>query len=312
MSGLIGREIYANAGYPGRFPPLVASIFTFNQGAGPTGPLSQCIYDRDATRYSLEEERERVSRFFAEHRCLEVADPQKPTIMVVGDSHAAHLLSGLATVYGERVNLLALPPSFARRSPTTPRAASGEGATTRCEAIDDFARDEIRQLKPDILIVGSYFAEYADDPGWTGPGYLDAFVKAVRRLHDEGAPSILIAGQVPTWSPRMPLLVGHDILANGATSEFSNVGLRPDSLALDIELARKDWGPGVTYVSQAQGLCGANGCRRLTGHNLPDDILAVDYGHYSVNGSLFAVKTILAPAIDPILGRGRLLGGRGR
>ena len=50
-------------------------------------------------------------------------------------------------------------------------------------------------------------------------------------------------------------------------------------------------------------LCGPEGCRRLVGENLPEDLLAVDYGHYSINGSIFAVRTILAPVIDAELAR---------
>ena len=60
---------------------------------------------------------------------------------------------------------------------------------------------------------------------------------------------------------------------------------------------------GVRYVSQAAKLCGPEGCRRLIGENLPEDLLAVDYGHYSREGSVFAVKTILAPVIDAELTR---------
>ena len=85
--------------------------------------------------------------------------------------------------------------------------------------------------------------------------------------------------------------------------KFSIVGVRPDSLKTDRTLAAKDWGDGVRYVSQAAKLCGPEGCRRMVGENLPEDLLAVDYGHYSREGSVFAVKTILAPVIDAELAR---------
>jgi len=41
----------------------------------------------------------------------------------------------------------------------------------------------------------------------------------------------------------------------------------------------------------------------LVGENLPEDLLAVDYGHYSIRGSIFAVRTILAPVMDAELAR---------
>ena len=55
--------------------------------------------------------------------------------------------------------------------------------------------------------------------------------------------------------------------------------------------------------SQAAKLCGPEGCRRLIGENLPEDLLAVDYGHYSRNSSTFAVRTMLAPVVDAELAR---------
>ena len=115
--------------------------------------------------------------------------------------------------------------------------------------------------------------------------------------------SIIIAGQVPTWAPVLPILVGRDVLERDTAAEFSPVGIRPDSLETDRALTAKDWGEGVRYVSQAAQLCGPEGCRRLIGENLPQDLLAVDYGHYSLEGSVFAVRTMLAPVIDAELAR---------
>ena len=83
------------------------------------------------------------------------------------------------------------------------------------------------------------------------------------------------------------------------------MGLRPESLAADARLRQLDWGPGVTYVSQAAKLCHDGACRQLIGDRLPEDMISFDYGHYSFDGSIFAVKTILAPVIDPILAKAK-------
>jgi hypothetical protein len=127
----------------------------------------------------------------------------------------------------------------------------------------------------------------------------------VRGLHADGVRSIVIAGEVPTWAPTLPILVGRDVLERGAASTFSRIGVRTDSLVTDRALASKDWGEGVTYVSQAAKLCGTEGCRRLIGPHLPEDMLAVDYGHYSLKGSTFAVQTIFAPVIEAALANAR-------
>ena len=47
VTGLAGRQIYADDGYPGRFPPLVTKIFTYAQGGLGSGRLLGCLYDGD-------------------------------------------------------------------------------------------------------------------------------------------------------------------------------------------------------------------------------------------------------------------------
>ena len=303
VTGLVGKLTYDAKGFPSRFPPLVDRIFDYDANGAESRPLFDCFYQRDAARYSLDEERRRAAGFFEAHKCTAIPDPRKPTILIVGDSHAAHLFAGLDAVYGARANLLTLTSVFC--VPLVENVAMDEGVagTPRCRAINDYVFDAIRKIKPDVLIVGGYFSQYDHEANWRYPGYFDALVAGARRLHADGVRSIVVAGEVPTWAPVLPILVGRDVLERGEAAEFSWVGVRPDSLETDRALAAKDWGEGVRYASQAAKLCGPTGCRRLIGENLPQDLLAVDYGHYSHEGSIFAVRTILAPVIDAELAR---------
>ncbi len=304
-TGVVGHITYDAKGFPGRFPPLVARIFDFDVNGAQGKRLMQCFYQRDDRAYSLEEERRRAARFFEDGRCGEKDDPAKPTILVVGDSHAAHLFAGLTQAFAGKANLMTLSSVFC--APLVEHVAMDEGVagTPRCRAINDYVFEHIRAIRPDVLLVAGYFAQYDHEANWRYPGYLDALVEGARRLHRDGVRSIVVAGQVPTWAPILPILVGRDILERGEAAEFSRIGVRPDSLETDRALAAKDWGEGVAYISQAKTLCGAEGCRRVVGRNLPEDLLAVDYGHYSVNGSIFAVKTMLAPVIEAEIARSR-------
>lgn len=303
LTGIIGRVTYDSKGFPSRFPPLVDRIFDYDANGAESQPLLSCFYQRDEGRYSLDEERRRAASFFEAHHCGAILDPHKPTILIVGDSHAAHLFNGLQALYGAKANLLTLSSVFCVPLVENVAMDQGVAGTPRCRAINDYVFDAIRTIKPDVLIVGGYFAQYDHEANWRYPSYLDALVAGARRLHGEGVRSIIVAGQVPTWAPVLPILVGRDILERGAAAEFSPVGVRPDSLETDRTLAAKDWGEGVRYVSQAAKLCGPEGCRRLIGENLPQDLLAADYGHYSREGSVFAVRNMLAPVIDAELAR---------
>jgi SGNH domain-containing protein len=247
----------------------------------------------------------RAARFFEDNHCGVADDPTRPIILVVGDSHAAHLFAGLTDAFGKKANILTLSSVFCVPLVEHVEMGAGVAGTPRCRAINDYVFGRIRAIKPDVLLVAGYFAQYDHEANWRYPGYLGALVDGARALHEDGAGSIVIAGEVPTWAPILPILVGRDLLETGEAPEFSRVGVRPDSLETDKALAAKDWGHGVAYVSQAEKLCGADGCRRLVGPHLPEDLLAVDYGHYSVNGSIFAVKAILAPVIEAGLAKAR-------
>ena len=172
----------------------------------------------------------------------------------------------------------------------------GVAGTPRCRAINDYVFERIREIKPDVLVVGGYFAQYDHEANWRYPGFLDALVAGARSLHDDGVAldrdrgrgSDLGAGAAHPGRARPPRNGrGGGILA----------GRRPPGLARDRPGARREGlGPGRRLrVAGRRSSAAPQGCRRLVGPNLPDDLLAVDYGHYSVEGSIFAVKTILAP-----------------
>ena len=305
LTGVVGRVTYDARGFPNRFPQLVTRVFDYDVNGAQGKRLLRCFYQRDDRAYSLAEERERAARFFETNRCAVADDPTKPTILVVGDSHAAHLFAGLAEAFGGTANILTLSSVFCVPLVEHVEMDKGVAGTPRCRAINDYVFERIRSIKPDILLVGGYFSQYDHEANWRYPGFLDALVQGARALHQDGVRSILVAGEVPTWSPVLPILVGRDLLEASKAPAFSPVGVRPDSLETDRLLAAKDWGEGVVYVSQAAQLCRPGGCRRLVGPNLPEDLLAVDYGHYTVNGSIFAVETILQPVIETALAKAR-------
>jgi len=304
-TGVVGNITYFSKGFPDRFPPLVTRIFDYDVNGAQGPALMRCFYQNDPAARSTSEERERAKRYFEAGRCGEIADPSKPTILIIGDSHAASLFAGMTAAFGDKANVIALAAVFC--VPLVDPVATDEGVagTPRCAAVNDYVFRRIREIRPDVVLVGGYYAQYDHEANWRYPGFLDAIVLGAKKLREGGVPSVVIAGELPTWQPWMPILVGRDVLETGRAQKFSHVGVRPDSLETDRAMAAKPWPEGVTYVSQAAKLCDADGCRRLVGPNLPQDMLAVDYGHYSLDGSIFAVKAILAPAIEAEIRRVR-------
>ncbi len=304
-TGLVGNLTYFSKGFPNRFPPLVTRILDYDVNGAQGAALMRCFYQNDPPANSLAEERERAKRYFEAGQCGATHDPAKPTILIIGDLHAASLFAGMTAAFGDRANVMALTAVFCVPMVDPVETDEGVAGTPRCAAVNDYVFQRIREIKPDVVLVGGYYAQYDHEANWRYAGFLDAMVSGAQKLRAEGVPSIVIAGEVPTWQPWMPILVGRDVLETGEASEFSPIGVRPDALSTDRALAAKPWPDGVTYVSQAAKLCDSAGCRRLVGPKLPEDMLTPDYGHFSLEGSIFAVKTILAPVIESEIARVR-------
>ena len=162
-SGLLGSATRQANGFPGRFPPIVARIFAFARSGAEIPRLNACFYTGEGRRDSLDEQRRRVASYFELNHCGVIADPRKPTIMVVGDSHSAVLFTGLEHEYGARANVIAMSAIYCMPLIENVLMDVGVDGTPRCHAINEYVFRQIRAIKPDILVVGDYFVLYSEN-----------------------------------------------------------------------------------------------------------------------------------------------------
>ena len=228
LTGVVGRVTYDAKGFPGRFPPLVDPHFRLRcQRRARVAPLMRCFYQRDDRAHSLAEERKRVAGFFEADRCVTIDDPAKPTILIVGDSHAAHLFAGLTDTYGRTANILTLSSVFC-----VPLVENVEmDAGRRGDAA--VPRHQRLRVRPDPRDQAGhpYGRRLLLPIRPRGELALSRLSRRARRgrevLACDGVRSIIVAGEVPTWAPWMPILVGRDVLETGEAPVFSTVGVRP-------------------------------------------------------------------------------------
>lgn len=201
-----------------------------------------------------------------------------------GDSHAQALSAGLRSILPEGVSLAQVATSGC-----PPGLADFPGAPANhfCSRSNSFARDLIAKGGVDRLILAQ--AEGHEEVDWS------AFAAFARR---HGVRSIVLVGPAPQWLPSLPrVLVDH----HWARPEdvFISEGLKASVLAADATLARRRaQSADMTYVSLIGGLCGAQGCRGRLDAPGPYNLMTVDYGHLSPEGSLFVARTILRGALD--------------
>ncbi len=199
--------------------------------------------------------------------------PGHPAVLLLGDSHAAHLWPGLAGRSGA-TDLLQ-----ANSAGCKPVLGPQQGTLPRCQALMHRMFDQV-----------------------VAPGNLDAVVVAARwkptdlpalpstlsflRTH---ARRVVLVGPIPQYPTALPRLLVHG----------EQIG-RPDWAAgqeiqdlagLDKSMRRIAAAAGVEYVSLRDVLC-RPGCRTTANPDVP---LQFDYGHLTVEGSQ-VVADALAPA----------------
>ena len=246
LAGLVGAATRRADGFPGRFPANVAATLNYSAG-GASGLQNGCFEVNWENHAGLDQARRAARAFFAQRQCAKVAHPDKPTIVVVGDSHALHLLTGLKHVYGERANILMFSAIWCAPLIAETEWSRGLVGSPRCRAINEEIVRNIVALQPAAVVVGTYFEEFYDTDKRYYPGFLkdfDANVAALRRAGFHG--SIIVMGQVPTWTLWVPILVGRELLAGQGVSEFSRQNLNSGSLETD---ARFRGAVGATMFS---------------------------------------------------------------
>lgn len=199
------------------------------------------------------------------------------TWLLWGDSYAQALSLGVRQVLPAGVALAQVTTSGCppRRSEPDPLALGG-----RCETANQYARQAIGTLKPEIVILAQMLEHRETD--WI------ALAEAIRQM---GGKRVILVGPIPQWSPSLPLLIANRYWGqpHERLKEAPGQGLLNVDRALKAAL---EGSPLLQYVSLVDALCNADGC--LT--SLPGDdrqLIAVDSGHLSPRGSVFVVDLAL-------------------
>ncbi|RYG14104.1 MAG: acyltransferase [Burkholderiales bacterium] len=207
-------------------------------------------------------------------RCLTPASDRLPTVMVVGDSHAAALWPGLSR-WTDRVNVLqATGAGCAARLP-------GRTDTGPCDSVMNSAlREGIVRRPPDVLVIASRWK----------PRSLEGLPSlladpAVRRANP------VLVGPIPEYTAALPrLMVFADRRRDAGLIERSR-----DPGVVEIDRLMRDIAKnaGVPYISLVDALCPGTRqtqCRVSTPAGVP---LQFDYGHLTAEGSGWLVDAVM-------------------
>lgn len=206
----------------------------------------------------------------------EAKNHEKPTLLLWGDSHAAHLYQGLIAHYSQKYRIIqktasTCPPIGNMDIPTSPN----------CEGINAEMRQYIETEKPDRIILAAAWDVY----DWKK---LSSTIDWLKQIDVN---QIDLVGPVPRWLDSLPrqALVYYSNNKKGDIPVRMNYGLKENVKQLDIEMYTFAQLKNIDYLSPFRILCNQEGCLvRVGQENM--SLTAFDSSHLTEDGADYVVS----------------------
>ena len=242
--------IVAMQGLPRRFPPDVASVAAYydyrDQKPFREG---QCFITSKDTLAD-----------FDRGTCLAMA-ADKPNVLLLGDSHAAHLWTGLRDTW-PGVNFLQATASGCK-------PVLGTTGASRCTTLmDDMLKRFVPTHRLDAVAIGGLW-DVAD---------IQPLVRTVAALRPF-AGQVVVFGPMPRYDQPLATLLAKG-LEHGDLAGVRR-HLVPGTADLDARM-RAALAPVARYVSTYEAMCTAGSCRLFVSAGIP---MQFDYHHLTVPGA---------------------------
>jgi peptidoglycan/LPS O-acetylase OafA/YrhL len=240
-----------------------------------------------------------ISKEWREHDCFlakgesaaifkqECGSDHRPDYLIWGDSHAATLYYGFASLVGVNTGRIAQYTASA-----CPPLLNWSGVINRlCKSINDEVFKQIKRLRPKVLIIHAawYWGEYS---------LSQLFVTLSTLKKSLPSTTIVLLGSPPNWK---------ESVVKTILRYFNQFGRMPHSrttFGLDdkgVKLANKQVKiiarkAGVAYFSIYDQLCNQKGCLLYTGDSIKN-ITSLDSGHLSATASRYVAKMLAGKII---------------
>ena len=201
-------------------------------------------------------------------RCLSLS-AEDPNVLLIGDSHSAHFIYALESVF-TNVNFLQASASNCR--PHWPF-----GGDALCKSLMTTVFDDALPVRPklDAIILSAYWDK--DDPGR---------MKQTIEFMSLFADRVIIIGPNISYPEELPLMLAVSSRLVDAPIERLSLG-NPDRFDLDREMRKEVESTGGVYVSIAEALCQDRECQVVVEGSIP---MLWDRTHFTPEGAVWAVS----------------------
>ena len=262
----LGASALAAKGWPSRFTPsqvVEASYLDYQDSA---------VYRRGTC--FIDSHIQQVSDFDF-NTCL-TQSAIKPNVLLIGDSHAAHLWKALADTYP---NL-----NFMQATATGCKPVFESRGERPCvQLMDDIISRFIPQSHPDLVILAARW-DFAD---------IDNVKKTIAKIAPDSK-SVYVFGPIVTYETSLPRLLAQ---AEVRGPSFVDAARVSDVPLIDSAFAQALHGVPTSYVSLSHIICPS--ARACITHAKDGSPLQWDYGHLTYQGGLLLVNAMRDQGVFP-------------
>jgi peptidoglycan/LPS O-acetylase OafA/YrhL len=270
LTGLVGLAVAAGNGWPARFSPELRAIAEWSQSnPGSEWRVGRCyLYPGTNSNFAAE--------------CTPLRRPGVPLTLIWGDSHAAHLYPGLASIQSSadfdiaQWTAAGCPPSIT--------ALVGE--SQNCSQRRATVLRELPKVDPDVVLLSGAWERY-QELGRPPGEILGLMAGTIRYLKSRAIKRIVVFGPGPLWNVSLPVDLFR-FMARARSNKVPNrLGSVPEAIwQLDAAMAAQAAAADVEYVSVLNFFCDRSGCLTLGDRTLTrPDLLFRDRDHLTVTGS---------------------------
>ncbi|MCZ4294810.1 acyltransferase family protein [Vibrio sinaloensis] len=261
---LLSLYVISQDGVPRRFPQVVQNVISLD--------------DADATKnwrvgtcHLLPKQ-----KYESFGKCeSEPNDFSKPTLLLWGDSHAAHLYQGMVANLSVAYRIVQMTAS------TCPPIANMDiPVSPNCVGINENMRQFVSSQKPDRVVLAAAWDVY----DWK------RLSSTVDWLKQVGVSKIDLVGPVPRWIDSLP----RQLLVYFKEHRYQDLpirmkdGLAPNVMELDFEMKQFALSHNIGYLSPTSILCNKDGCLTRIGEQ---SLTAFDSAHLTEDGAKYVASS---------------------
>lgn len=219
-------------------------------------------------------------------KCLEVGESRdNRKVLIWGDSHAARLYPGLASVVDTHTTLLQTTRS------SCPPILDFAGPV--CTDSNNYVLSRLKDSRPSTVILFGAWGRYGVD--WSaGSDTQKRMLQTIDAISEAGVRNIIVLGPSPEWTAPLPKLV-----FNAWKTDFIHRiprrisdNLNPETKAIDDQFRELIPKSKASLIPVYDALCDINGCITYTG-DAPSNLTTWDYGHLTTEGAKVVAKKIM-------------------